>query len=157
MKSRLLFCALACLALFAQTKYTGPTPPKKDIPYLLHADSLLQTEVTQATQQDRKDENVYVTQGEKSTAKTPLASPIFIIDAAQIAPDKLQLFRLETKNGHREIAFKKKGRSEAQPIRMNVANVGGTLFRLEVVNDVPNGEYALTPDGSNDVFCFSVY
>lgn len=150
--------ALQCAPpLAAQQKYTGPAPAKKDIPYLIHADTLVSTEVTKATAQETKDETIYVTPGAASSAKTPLASPIFLIDTAQISPDKLQLFRLEVKGGSRQIAFRKKSKTGPQPIRMEVSNLGGSLFRLEVVSTLQNGEYALTPDGSNDVFCFSVY
>jgi hypothetical protein len=31
------------------------------------------------------------------------------------------------------------------------------LFRVEANEGLPNGEYALTPEGSNHTFCFQVY
>jgi len=31
------------------------------------------------------------------------------------------------------------------------------LYRLEVNESLENGEYGLTPEGANQVFCFQVY
>jgi hypothetical protein len=67
------------------------------------------------------------------------------------------LFRLESKNGHREITFPKKGRGGPDPLRLSVTQLEGTLYRVEAVDSLPNGEYSLTPEGSNQVFCFAVY
>ena len=48
----LLFCGWP---LFAQ-QYTGPRPPKSDLPYLMHADNLVATESQEAKQEERKSE-----------------------------------------------------------------------------------------------------
>ncbi len=154
--------ALAAALIFsatalAQPKYSGPKPPKQDIPYLVEGDTLVSMDVATATRQERKDDALYTIPGQASIAKTPLASPVFVIDAAKFDVAKLQLFHLEIKNGHREITFRKKGKSGLQPITMSVSLVSGTLYRLEVVPGLENGEYSLSPEGSDQVFCFTVF
>ena len=146
------FCAQA-------EKYSGPKPPKPDIPYLVHADNLVETEVLEAKEQKgKKDVVTYLIPGANSTAKTPLASPIFLIQADKIAADKLQLFQLNSKSGQREVVFSRKGKQSAQPIILNVNPLGSdNLFRIEVDQTLKPGEYALTPEGSNQVFCFAVF
>ena len=149
-----LFLASATLA----EKYAGPKPPKPDIPYLVHADNLIVTEALEAKEQKGKKETItYIVAGANSSARTPLASPIFLIQAQNIAADKLQLYKLESKNGQREVIFSKKGKS-AQPLLLNVTPLGSdNLFRIEVDQTLNPGEYALTPEGSNQVFCFAVF
>ena len=141
----------------AQPKYTGPKPPKQDLPYLVLGDTLIPLEVYTASQQDRKDDTLYTIPGDASAAKTPLASPVFVLDAAKIDATKLQLFRMEVKGGHRELVFRKKGKANLQPITLSISVVSGTLYRLEVVPSLENGEYSLSPEGSNQVFSFTVY
>jgi hypothetical protein len=158
MRPRRWLCILTIAGLAcAQPKYTGPKPPRQDLPYLVHGDSLLALESTTAAQQDRKDDTLYVIAGETSTVKTPLSSPVFVLDSAKIDPSRLALYRLESKGGHREIAFRKKGKSNLQPIGLSVSVISGTLYRVEVIPTLDNGEYSLTPDGSNQVFCFTVF
>jgi hypothetical protein len=82
---------------------------------------------------------------------------VLVIDVAKINPAKLQLYRFEVKGGRREIVFRKKGRQNLQPITMSLAPIGGSLYRLEVVPSLENGEYGLSPEGSNQVFCFTVF
>ncbi|HLI86291.1 MAG TPA: hypothetical protein VKV17_20415 [Bryobacteraceae bacterium] len=153
-RSLWLLAAAACAA-FAQ-KYDGPRPPKPDIPYIKHADHLIPTEVVQAKEDKRKEETLYTIDGESSSARTPLAEPIFLLAADKLNPDKLQLYRLETKNGHREILFgKKKG---PMPIRVEVTRLSSdNLYKLEVDEELMPGEYSLSPEGSNQVFCFQVF
>lgn len=153
----LLLPALAAVTALAQ-KYDGPRPSKPDIPYLKHADSLVPTEVAQAKEEKRKDDTIYTIDGANSTAKTPLASPIFLFQSDKIAADKLVLYKLDTKNGRREILFSPKKKQGAQPIRMEVTRLtSDNLYKLEVEDELENGEYSLSPAGSNQVFCFQVY
>ncbi len=148
---------IAAAPAFAQ-KYDGPRPAKPDIPYIKHADSLLAPEVTDAMEEHRKDDILYVIAGAASTVKTPLASPIFLFQSDKIVPDKLQLFKLEPKNGRREILFSHKKKQTAMPIRIDVTKLSSDgLYRIEVVSSLDKGEYSLTPDGSNQAFCFQVY
>ncbi|HLK47811.1 MAG TPA: hypothetical protein VKT49_06735 [Bryobacteraceae bacterium] len=158
MTRRVLVLLCAAAAVSAAQKYDGPRPAKPDIPYIKHADSLLATEISDATEENRKDDILYVIPGAESTVKTPLASPILLFQAGKIAPEKLQLFKLETKNGRREILFSRKKKQTAKPIRIDVTRVSSdNLYQIEVNSSLDKGEYSLTPDGSNQVFCFQVY
>jgi hypothetical protein len=144
-------------AVFAQ-KYKGPTPEKPDLPYILHGDSLVATDVLDAQQETRKDLQIYWVPGATATAKTPLAGPIFLIQTEKLAVDRIQLYPFEVKNGRREVAINpKKPKDSAKPARLNLIKLGDALFRIEVVDSLPGGEYGLTPDGSNQVFCFQVF
>jgi len=156
--SRVPACAaILAAAILAQQKYTGPLPPQKDLPYLVHGDNLLATDATVAQSQEKKNDTTYTIPGEAAKAKTPLASPIFVFESAKIEATRLQLFHLDVRNGHREVTFQKRGRGGAQPLKLSVSPVSGSVYRIEAAESLPNGEYALTPDGSNDAFCFTVY
>jgi hypothetical protein len=149
-----LLVAAVCAA-FAQ-KYDGPRPPKPDLPYLKHADNLIPTEASKATEEkQKKDDILYVVEGASSPARTPLASPIFLMQSDQLSPDKLGLYRLDVKGDHREILFGPK--KQPRPIRLDVKRVDGNLYRIEVDESLDPGEYSLSPEGSNQVFCFQVY
>lgn len=156
MPGRLILAILFTTALFGQ-KYNGPQPEKPDLPYLVHADNLVATEAGEAKQETRKDEVLYVINGATSSATTPLASPIFLIRAEQLVPDKLEIYKLESKNGRREVLFQRKKKQTARPIHRNVTRIGDNLYRIEVQQGLENGEYSITPSESNQVFCFRVY
>jgi hypothetical protein len=156
MRRTLLLFAVTVLAALAQTKYDGPKPPKPDLPYLKHASDLIPTEATQATEEkQKKDDILYVVAGGSSPVKTPLASPIFIMQADQISPDKLELFKVETKNNRREILIGPK--KQPPRVRIELTRLGAGLYRIEVDESLEPGEYVLTPQGSNQAFCFQVY
>ncbi|HVW07329.1 MAG TPA: hypothetical protein VHC90_02035 [Bryobacteraceae bacterium] len=153
----LLTAALIILPAAAQQRYTGGPPPKKNIPFIVQADNLIETEPVKAAEQTKKDDTIYTIPGDKSTSRTPLASPMLVIDTDSLDATRLQLFRLEVKNGHREIAFKKKGKGGAIPLNIDVSKVRGALFQIRVLDSLDPGEYSLSPDGSNDAFCFEVF
>src|ERR1700691_6160052 len=94
-----LLCALPLLA----QKYSGPRPPKPDLPYLVHADNLIETESAEAKPEEGKNETTYVIPGPSSKARTPLSSPILLILTDQLQADKLQLYKLESKGVQRQI------------------------------------------------------
>lgn len=146
-------------ALWAQDAYTGPRPPKPDVPYLLHADTLVSTEVTEAREEQRKNESIYTIAGATSPARTPLAEPIFLFESAKIAPETVELYRLESKDGARQITLSQKKRNENRPRRLLLRKIEGNLYRIEVNENMglENGEYSLTPTGSNQAFCFTVF
>jgi|SRR5689334_3039774 hypothetical protein len=155
MRRIVLLLSAAALVAFAQ-KYDGPRPPKSDLPYLKHASELVPTEAGQAKEEKQKKEDIlYVVEGAASSARTPLASPIFLIVADKITPDRLGLYKLEVKNGHREILFGPK--KSPKPIRIEVSRLSGNLFKIEVEESLEPGEYSLSPADSNQVFCFQVY
>ncbi len=157
MTRRILFwLTAAAFAAFAQQKYDGPKPPRPDLPYLKHASNLIPTESATATEEKQKKEDIlYVIAGPASTARTPLASPIFIMQADQLSPDKLELYQLDVKNNRRQILMGPK--RDVKPIRIELTRLGGNLYRIEVDESLEPGEYSLTPNGSNQVFCFQVY
>jgi hypothetical protein len=155
MLRRFLLLLTCSAALFGQ-KYDGPQPEKPDLPYLIHADNLVPTEANEAKEETRKDEVLYVIEGATSPAATPLASPVFLIRVDQLAPERLEIYKLESKNGRREVLFRKK-KQTARPIRCNVTRVADNLYKLDVEEALGNGEYSITPNGSNQVFCFRVY
>jgi hypothetical protein len=143
----------------AQEKYSGPRPPKPDVPYLMHADNLIETESGEAREESRgKSEKGYIITGARSPARTPLAEPIFLFESEKIAPESLGLYRLEVKGGNREVVFSQKKRGP-HALRLTVTRLGERLYRLEVNEGLglENGEYSLSPSGSNAVFCFEVY
>ena len=157
MRCKIAFAFLIAASLSAADKYTGPVPPKQDIPYLLHASSLVETEVANAQQGKKSDQ--YTISGASSPARTPLAEPIFIIDARQIQPDTFELYRLDVKGGNREVSLgnsnRRRGGSKA--LHLAVKPLGGHLFRVEVDEALENGEYALSPANDNRAFCFEIY
>ena len=140
-----------------KTKYDGPVPPKPDMPYLLHAANLIPTEVVQANQMDKKGETVYTIPGPTSTARTPLAEPIFLMQADRLSPDHIELYRLEPKGGQREIMISRKAKRNGRPLRLMVSHIQGRLYKLEVAQTLENGEYSLSPSDSNEAFCFTVF
>jgi len=154
---RIGFLGILFLGVLGAQKYNGPRPPKPDVAYLLHADNLVETEIMEAKEEKRKEDIAYVVDKASSTAKTPLAGPKFLFQAEKLAADKLQLYRFDVKNGRREVFFSHKGKDSARPRRIEVAPLGGGLFKIEVDESLENGEYGLSPEGSNIVFCFQVY
>jgi hypothetical protein len=154
----ILTLTAATFLLPAADKYSGPRPPKADLPYLVHADNLVPTEAGVARQEDRKDATVYIMNGAASSAKTPLAEPIFILKTEKLIPDKLSVFRMEVRNGNREVVVPtKKVKNPPKPIPLKVTKLDDRLYRIEVDNPLDNGEYTLSPDGSNDAFAFEIY
>jgi hypothetical protein len=151
--------AAASMPMAAQEKYTGPRPPKPDVPFLYHVDKLIETESGTATSQETKDATVYSISGPAaSSARTPMAEPIFLVQAEKLKPDSLALYRMETRNGVRTVSIPKKvGKNSPRPIRLSVKQLGGTLYRVEAQEYCEIGEYCLSPEGSNQSFCFAVY
>ena len=153
----LALCLAAAFAATAQN-YTGPRPPRPDLPYLKHAENLVPTEVLEAKKEERgkKDDVTYVIAGAVSTARTPLASPIFVMQFDKLVAAKLSLYKLESRNGRREIIFSPKKQPKAIGVELTHLN-HDRLYRLEVEESLELGEYAFSADGSNQVFCFQVY
>lgn len=151
----LTLVAAAALAAAAQ-KYDGPKPTKPDLPYLKHGDSLVATEAAAAKEEHKKDDVLYTVAGASSTVKTPLSAPVFVFLSDKLVPDRLQLYRLEAKGGQREILFAHK--SPPKAYRLEVTRLSpDNIYKLEVNDDLEPGEYVLSPEGSNQVFCFQVY
>lgn len=142
----------------AQKTYDGPRPPKPDVPYLMHADNLIETEVGEAREEHHgKNDVTYIIPGANSPVRTPLAEPIFLFESEKITPESIGLYRMQVRKGNREVATSEKSRMH--PLRLMVTPLGGHIYRIEVNENLglENGEYSLSPQGSNAVFCFAVY
>ena len=82
----------------------------------------------------------------------------FLIDADKVVPDRLSCWKMEVKGGRRELTIPNKtGRNGPRAFRMQVTLVSGNIYKMELTEPLENGEYVLSPDGSNEVFAFSVY
>ncbi len=140
-------------------EYSGPRPPRPDLPYLVHADNLIATEVNEARQETRGKQTIYTVPGAASPARTPVPEPIFLFLSEKIPPEALELYRLEVKGGNRQIVFPERVKDQPRPLRLVIQRLDEKLYRLEVSErfGLENGSYALTPKGSNQVFCFDVY
>jgi hypothetical protein len=152
----LLVLTVAAVAML-QAQSNLPSPAKADVPYLIHATSLIETEQSEASEEERKDEFLYVIAGAASGVKTPLAGPEFLLRTENLDPNDMQLYRLESKNGRRELLFRKKKKILADPLHVSVFPVSEGLVKIRVDQSLAPGEYSLTPTGANTVFCFTVY
>lgn len=151
--------ALLVVAEASAQKLDGLRPDKADVPYLRHGAKLIPLEIAEAKEEKRKDGTAYVAASASSTTITPMAEPTFLFEAKSIEAEKLTLYRLEVKNGAREVFFfdnPKKRKDSARPLRMSLTRLAPGISKLEVTETLPAGEYALTPEGSNQVFLFQV-
>ena len=151
----LSFGLLATLAAGADD-YTGPRPPKPDVLYLVHASNLVPTEETEAQQEGKKNETFSVS-GAASSARTPLAEPIFLLRSEKIRPDTLELYRFEVKGGRRQLTLSRKRSDKSGPFHLSITKLDKDLYRVEADEALEDGEYSLSPNGSNAVFCFQIY
>ncbi len=158
MRFGLVIMILSVVAAWGQEKYTGPLPPKRDVPFLLHANKLVELDTGTAQPGERKDNTLYTVAGAGAQARTPMAEPIFLLDSTKIVADKLSLWRMIPKGGVRELEIPKKPKRDSpRPVRINATRLANGLYRIETQEFLENGEYCLSPDGSNEAFCFAVY
>jgi len=151
---------VAVSAMLGQSKqrYDGPRPTKDDVPFLLQAGQLTEIESGEATERNEKDATLYTVAGATSSVRTPVPEPIFIFKSDRINPERLSLFRMESKSGNRVVTIPtSRRRSGPKPIFLMVNRLSGDLWRVEVNEYLENGEYCLTPEGLNKVFCFTAY
>jgi hypothetical protein len=126
--------------------------------YLVHADNLIPTEVAETKQESKKNDVTYTVSGAGSPARTPLAEPIFLIEGDKIQPQSLELYKMEIKGGHREVTMAlRRTRNGQKALRLAVTKLDKNLYRVEVDEQIENGQYSISPNGSNTVFCFEVY
>ena len=152
---RLSFLLLLPVLVSGADKYDGPRPPQPDMLYLVHADNLIPTEAVEA----KEESGVYSVPGASSPARTPLAEPIFLIQSDKVLPERLELYRWEVKGGRRELSIGKgsKRKGSARALHLSVNKLDGRLYRVEAAEPLDNGQYSLSPNDSNKVFCFEVY
>ncbi len=153
----LTLAIMAAATLAAQSDYTGPIPPKADVPYLLHASTLVETQASEAHEDSKKNATMYWIDGASSTARTPLAEPIFIIRVQKLNPEKIELYRFDVNKGRRELTIKDNPGRNDRPLHLAVTKLSKDLYRIEASEELPNGEYSLSPSGSNQVFAFQVF
>ena len=153
----LVVLAFFLLAFAARGQQRPPAPPKPDLPYIIHATNLVETESSRAIEQTTKNEQWYFVEGASSGVETPMARPEFLLKSENLDPDSLELYRFEPKNGKREILIRKKKKVIARPYFLSFETVEPGVFRIRVDDVLDNGEYCLTPNGSDSVFCFTVY
>jgi hypothetical protein len=155
---RIALLLFLCLTCVNAQKYDGPRPPKKDLIYLVHADNLVPTEAGEAKEEGKKDSPIYTVNGANSPARTPMAEPIFILDSDTMTPDRIELYKMDVKGGQRQVKIAVGRRSTgAKALRLTVTKLDRGLYKLEASETLENGEYALSPNGTNHVFCFAVY
>jgi len=159
---RSLLLAFPLILLLASAasaqKYTGPRPPKPDVLYLLHADNLIPTETAEATEDSKKNEVTYTVPGTSSPARTPLAEPIFIIQTNKIQADRLELYKMDVKNGRRVVSMSRGRRGGGgKAYHLAVTKLDANLYRVEASEVLENGPYSISPNDSNIVFCFEEY
>lgn len=146
--------------LLVGADYSGPRPDTSDVPYLLHASKLVALDVGDAKEDNRKEGMFGTVSGPSATARTPMAEPMFIMETKNTSADKLELYKFEVKNGNREVFLRstgKKSKQGARPMRLTVTRLGPNLYRIEAAETLEPGEYSLSPNDSNKVFCFQVY
>ncbi|MCP5111734.1 MAG: hypothetical protein GY953_12965, partial [bacterium] len=109
----------------------------------------------------RKKETAHIVGGGASPVRTPLAEPIFVFLSEEIAVEKIGLWPVKVVKGSREIAFpndaKKRMRKGPRPKHLSFRRLDGELYWIEANEWLDNGEYCLSPEGSQKVFCFQVY
>jgi hypothetical protein len=158
LRTLLTAAALSVLPGFAADKYAGPKPGKPDLPYLLHGSTLVATESSEAKEETKGKDAVYTIAGATSTARTPLAEPIFILEAQKVVPERMELYKVAVRDSVREVSLtEKRKKGGSRPIHLTVFPLGGKLYRVEAAETLEEGEYCLSPSDSNRVFCFAVY
>src|SRR5579863_2514739 len=159
MRMRYLFVWTMFAAVgFCAEKYDGPRPTKPDLLYLVHADNLVPTETADAKEDSKKDEALYTVPGANSPARTPVAEPIFLIQSEKVIPSRLELYRMEVKGGRREVTVSKgRRRGSNRPLYLSGTKLDGNLYKVEAAQPLEDGEYTISPNDSNHVFCFEVY
>jgi hypothetical protein len=155
----LFLLTLLAQPLDAQRKYAGPRPPKADVPFLLTLDKLTELESGMAAQSESKDAMVFTVDKAGSSVKSPMPEPIFLFQADKLNPERLSLYKMTVANGKRTLTFPtgKRAKNAPKPVYFLVTPLDGSLFKIEVNEYTEAGEYCFSPDGSNQVFCFTTF
>ncbi len=82
---------------------------------------------------------------------------LFVVRLANgVDPSKFKLYPMESKKNSRRTVFDPNRSGFPITLRVNITSVGGSSYGLTPVQDLEVGEYAISPDGSTDAFCFGV-
>jgi len=156
MLHRLWIVAIVAAVCASAQKYTGPLPGKSDLPYIKQAATLIPMETAEARSEKAGSGTRFVIEGAASPVKTPIPLPVFILKAQKLAAERLQLYKMEAREGHREYVVG--GASPPDPLHLEVTRLSADgLCRIAVSDPLDAGEYVLSADGSNQVFCFQVF
>ncbi len=156
MRHWLWMVGLVALFTAAAQKYNGPLPAKPDVLYIKQASDLIATELADVKSEKAGSGTRFTVAGSTSPVRTPVPLPIFLVKVDKLAPDQLQLYRMESKDGHRE--FVVGGSNPPDILHMDVTRTGADgLWRLSVSDPLDPGEYVLSAEGSKQVFCFQVF
>ena len=85
---------------------------------------------------------------------------MFLFQSDKINPERLSLFKMESKSGQRTLSLPadpRRRKDNARPLFILVTPLENRLFKVEVNEPLDNGEYCLSPEGTNTVFCFSEF
>ncbi len=146
------------IGLMAQEVYKGPVPDKIDLPFIRHANKLIPTDAGKAREDNGKNGTTYSVDGAAAAARTPLTEPAFIIKVKELNVNEMQLYRMDTKGGQRTLTIPQAGKKGGPKVlRLSLEPLSTGLYKLEVQEPLENGEYCLSPGGSNAVYCFAVY
>jgi len=149
---------VALLFAVALSAAEPAVPEKVDTPYLMHGSQLVEVETNVALDESTEKEGRYAVEGATSSVRTPFAGPQLAFRPDKIDPRDLQLYRFESTGSRREIFLRKKKKILVEPYRMSVLETEQDgVVQLRVNDGLPDGEYCITPEGSNAVFCFTVY
>jgi len=150
----------AALTAFAQDPYKGPVPEKVDLPFIRHANKLIPTDPGEARDESAKGDTIYTVAGPGAAAdsRTPLTEPAFIVKVSKLNIQQMQLYKMEAKGGQRQLVLPQKPKKNSpRAIRLSLEPLSSGLYKLEVQEPLENGEYCLSPGGSNAVYCFTVF
>ncbi len=158
-KLAMIAVALAVpFAAWAEMPYQGAKPAKKDVPYLVLGDQLLETEASEANQLEEKNRTTYSVKGASSSARTPLAEPAFLLMPGDMKPESLSLYPMKVDKGNRSVTFNAKPKKDdPRPIPLLFHPRKDGTMMIESNQFLDPGEYCLSPQGANTVFCFQVY
>jgi hypothetical protein len=155
----LTIVACAVAPAFAEKKYTGPRPAKADVPFLQHAAALIEVETTRADESHSKGNTIYSVSGATSPTRTPVPEPVFLFQSEKINPEHMILYKMEPKGGQRVLSVSDQSRrnKDTHPIFMIIVPLATGLWKVEVNQVLDPGEYCLSPEGTNTVYCFTEF
>jgi hypothetical protein len=156
MVHRLWMLGLMAVVGAGAQKYSGPVPDKLDLPYIKQAATLIPMETAEARSEKGDTGTRLVVAGPASPVRTPISLPVFILKIQKLAVERLQLYKMESKDGHREYTVG--GANPPGVLHMEITRLNGEgLCRIAVSDPLEAGEYVLSADSSNQVFCFQVF
>jgi hypothetical protein len=156
MLHRLWMVAIAAALCASAQKYNGPLPAKPDLPYIKQAGSLIPMEIAEARSEKAGSGTRFLIDGAASPVKTPISLPIFILKAQKLTAERLQLYKMEAREGHREYVAGGANPPDVLHLEVTRLNADG-LCRIAVSDPLESGEYVLSGDASKQVFCFQVF